>query len=93
MSQTAPRLQLQRSGKQLVITNVGADVAVSIVVIDNDVEKSPVLLGELPPTLPARARFNIGHWAQTFGSRTFATLTVSWDDERGNSFVETFPIN
>lgn len=93
VSQTGPRLQVQRSGQQVVMTNVGTDVAVSIVVIDSDVEKSPVLLGELPPTLPARARFNIGHWAQTFGSRTFATLTVSWDDERGNSYVETSPIN
>jgi hypothetical protein len=93
VSQTAPRLQVQRSGKQVVMTNVGTDVAMSIVVIDSDVETSPVLLGELPRTLPARARFNIGHWAQTFGSRTFATLTVSWDDEGGNSYVETFPIN
>ncbi len=93
VSQTGPRLQVQRSGKQVVMTNVGTNVAMSIVVIDSDVEKSPVLLGEMPPTLPARARFNIGHWAQTFGSRTFATLTVSWNDERGNSYVETFPIN
>jgi hypothetical protein len=75
------------------MTNVGTDVAMGIVVMDSDVEKSPVLLGELPPALPARARLNIGHWAQTFGSHTFATLTVSWDDERGNSYVETCPIN
>jgi hypothetical protein len=93
VSQTGPRLQVQRSGKQVVMTNVGTDVAMSIVVIDSDREKSPVLLGELPPTLPARARFNIGHWVQTFGSHAFATLTVSWDDERGNSYVETCPIN
>ncbi len=93
ISRTGPLLQVRRSGKQVVMTNVGTGVAMSIVVIDSDVEKSPVLLGELPPTLPARARFNIGHWAQTFGSRAFATLTVSWDDERGNSYVETCPIN
>jgi hypothetical protein len=75
-----PQLQVQRSGKHVVMTNVGTDAAMSIVVSDSEVEHSPVLLGELPPTLPARARFNIGHWVQTFGSRTFATLAVSWDD-------------
>ena len=80
VSQTGPRLQVQRSGKQVVMPNVGTHVAMSIVVIDSDVDKSPVLLGELPPTLPARARFNIRHWAQTFGSRTFATLEARWAD-------------
>ena len=92
VSRTGPRLEVRRSGKQVVMTNVGTEVAMGIVVIDSD-EKSPVLLGELPPSLPARARFNIGHWAQTFGSSGFATLTVSWDDQRGISYVETFPIN
>lgn len=93
VSQNGPRLQVQRSGRQVVMTNVGTDVAMSIVVIDSGVEKSPVLLGELPPMLPAGARFNIGHWIQAHGSHTFATLTVSWDDERGNSYVATLPIN
>lgn len=89
----APRLQVRRSGKRIAMTNLGSTTAFNIAIADEDVSKSPVLLGDLPSALPGGSRFDVGHWVQTFGSRTYADLVVTWDDEAGRSYVERFPVN
>jgi hypothetical protein len=92
-SESAPRLQVRRSGKRITMNNIGSASAESILVVDDEPTESPVLIGEVPDSLPAHARFDIGHWAQTFGTRSSAKLMVTWDDVEGNSYVETFPVN
>ena len=77
----------------MTMNNIGSASAESILVVDDEPTESPVLIGEVPDSLPAHARFDIGHWAQTFGTRSSAKLTVTWDDVEGNSYVETFPVN
>lgn len=89
----APRLQVRRSGMRVTMTNLGSVTAFNIAIADEDVDKSPVLLGDLPSALPAGGRLDVGHWAQTFGSHTYATLVVTWDDDKGRSYVERFPVN
>ena len=65
-----------------------------IVVVDEaEGTNSPVLLSEVPSSLPTGGRFNIGHWAQTYGTASFATLSVAWQDQGGDTYVERYPIN
>lgn len=89
----APRLEVRRSGKRIVMTNSGRSTAVSILVSEAQPNESPVLIGNVPNSLPPRASFDIGLWVQTMASRSFAELTVTWEDDRGSSFLDTFPIN
>lgn len=88
-----PRLQVRRSDKRITMTNLGSTTAFNIALAEPDESKSPVLLGDLPSVLPGGSGFDVGHWVQTFGSRTYAELVVTWDDEGGRSYVEKFPIN
>ena len=88
-----PRLRVLRSGKRVSMTNSGSGTAHNIELIDENPDKSPILLGESPDSLPAGGRFHVGHWAQTFGTRESTTILVSWQDEHGLSYVERFPVN
>ncbi|MCB9395168.1 MAG: HNH endonuclease [Acidimicrobiaceae bacterium] len=93
-SQPGPRLTVRRAGQRVVMSNVGSGAASMIVVVDEaEGTNSPVLLSEVPSSLPTGGRFNIGHWAQTYGTASFATLSVAWQDQGGDTYVERYPIN
>lgn len=92
--ESAPRLSVERTGDRVVVTNTGTETAVEISIVDTAAPgRSPVLLGDLPPTLTAGGRFEVGRWARSFGSASFASLTVSWQDKSGHLFIETFSVN
>lgn len=88
-----PRLQVRRSDRRIALTNLGSTTAFNIAIADRDLNESPVVLGDVPSALPSGSAFDVGHWVQTFGSRPYAELVVTWDDEGGRSYVEKFPIN
>ena len=93
LASAQPQIVVRRSGKRVTMMNVGSLSAARITISDSDPDRSPVLLGDVPSSLPPRGRFDIGHWVQTFRSAAFAEVTASWEDPDGNAFVETFPVN